>query len=1042
MIEALIRRRVLTTVLVLIAVILGALAYMGLGVRRFPQIEFPMMTVVTVYEGASPAEVETEITKRIEDAVVTVSGIEHITSSSQQGLSLVFIEFGLDENIDIKAVDVRNKIDRITYLLPEGAQDPIPEKFEVGAFPIMDLALYGPQDANVLYRVADEDLEPLLSQIPGVAGVALAGGQQREIHVLLEARKLRKYRLPVGSIVAALRASNVDVPAGHITQQGREYVIRTPARVKHVDEIEEVRVPTAGGGIVTVGDLGRVIDTYEDRRTASRFDGQDAIVMSIQARSDANEVEVADGVRALLPKLDQFLPEGAKIEIARDTSGYIVGALANVGTNMLIGIVLTAAVLYLFLRSLRATLIAAIVMPTAVVAAFVGMKAAGFTLNIISLTGMAIVIGVLVNNAILILENVNRFMDRGLAPTEAAVAGTKDISVAILGSMATNLVVFLPIAFMGEIIGRFFKELGLTVVFATVVSLLTSYSLTPMMCGYMLKPVTNNTGRNGFLAVIFDGTFGKLAGLWQAAFEFNKRWYLRLLRWCLRHRWTVVLVTLAAFVASLGVFSIVGFEFMPSSDEGRFRVAVEAPVGTPLEVTDAAVRQVEERIQGMGRWGSGGRPLLKGYTVRVGQVAAGSSGRTSGVDLAEIAVTVVDRQDREQSLDELLNRLRRGLADIPSVRITVGKEAGGPSQAAISIEITGENLDESQRIADQIMGIVASVPGTADVTKSWHTGQPEVRVIPRQQEANRHGVDVRTLADEVRTYVEGRTASQFLDRDQNYDIVVKLREQDRQWASDVERMFISSPATGQMIRIGQVAEMRQEAGSALISRKDRTRLITVDGNLTGERPLGKVLGDVRRLVDEQVVLPQGISIRYGGQAEMISKNFKELFKAMATAAALTFLCIAGIIESFGFALIIIAALPICLVGVSLAMLVGNVTVNVFSLMAMVILVGMVVNNAIIVVDYASRVQQEGRSAMEAILEACDVRYRMIIMTNLTTAVALIPLSLGLGFGGEIFRPLAVVQMGGVLAAAFLSLLVIPVVYVTFRRGKQPAKDQA
>ncbi len=1041
MIEILVRRRVLTTVLVLIAVILGALAYMGLGVRRFPQIEFPFITVVTVYQGASPAEIETEITKRIEDAVVTVSGIEHITSSSQQGLSLVFIEFGLDEDVDIKAVDVRNKIDRITYLLPEGAQDPIPEKFEVGAWPIMDLALYGPQDANELYRVADEELEPLLSQIPGVADIALTGGQEREIQVLLEARKLRKHRLSVGAVVAALRAANVDVPAGHITQPGREYLIRTPGRVKHVDEIESIRVPTAGGGIVTVGDLGRAVDTYEERRTASRFDGQDAIIMSVQARSDANEVEVADAVQGLLPELARFLPEGAKIEVARDTSVYIKGALANVGTNMLIGIGLTALVVYLFLRSPRATFIAAIVMPTAIIVAFIGMRASGFTLNIISLTGLAIVIGVLVNNAILILENVNRFMEQGLAPPEAAVAGTRDIALAILSSTATNLVVFLPIAFMGEIIGRFFKELGLTVAFATVVSLLVSYSLTPMMCGYLLKPANNAARRNHFFSFNFDSTFGRLAGLWQAAFELGKRQYMRLLRWCLRHRWTVVLVTLAAFVASLGVFSIVGFEFMPSSDEGRFRVAVEAPVGTPLEVTDGAVRRVEEQIQGMSQWGTGGNPLLESYTVRVGQVAQGSGGRTTGVDLAEIAVTVVDRQDREQSLDELLNRLRPGLAEIPSVKITVDKEAGGPGGAPISIDITGENLDETQRIADQVMGIVASVPGTAGVAKSWHAGQPEVRVIPRQQEANRHGVDVRTLADEVRTYVEGRAASEFLDQDENYDIVVKLREEDRQWASDIERMFISSPATGQMIRIGQVAEIRQEAGSALISRKDRTRLITVNSNLTGERPLGKVLGDVRRLIDDQVVLPEGISIDYGGEAEMISKNFREMFKAMATAGALTFLCIAGIIESFGFAVVIITALPICLVGVSLAMLMGNVTVNIFSLMAMVMLVGMVVNNAIIVVDYASRVQQEGRSAMEAILEACDVRYRMIIMANLTTVVALMPLALGLGFGGEIFRPLAVVQMGGILAAGFLSLLVIPVVYVTLRGGKKSAADR-
>ncbi|MHC4479917.1 MAG: efflux RND transporter permease subunit [Planctomycetota bacterium] len=1028
MIESFIRRRVLTTVLVLIAVILGGLSYAGLGVRRFPEIEFPFITVATVYEGASPAEIETEITKRIEDAVITISGIEEITSSSQRGLSLVFIEFGLDEDVDIKAVDVRNKIDQIGYLLPEEAEDPIPLKFEIGAFPILDLALYGPQDPNELFRLADEDIAPRLTQVPGVADVVLTGGQEREIHVLLDVRKLRKYRVPAGAVGAAVDAANVNVPAGHITQPGREFVVRTPGRIQRVEDILDIRVPTAGAGVLTVGNLGEVVDSYEDRRTASRFNGQDAIVLAVQARTDANEVEVTERVRAMLPELRRLLPEEARIEVARDTSIFITGALANVRSNMLLGIVLTAIVIFLFLKSLRATFIVAVVMPTAVVTAFVGMKASGFTLNIISLTGMAIVIGVLVNNAILILENVNRHIEQGLTPTEAAVAGTRGIALAIFSSTATNLVVFLPIAFMGEIIGRFFKELGLTVVFATVVSLAISFSLTPMMCGLLLKARDEGGGKPGFFSLNVDSTLGRISDLWRHAFERGKRLYLGVLDWCLAHRLATALVAALAFVASFGVFVIVGFEFFPPQDEGRFRITVEAPVGTPLEVTDAAVRQVEAQVRRM--------PHLENYTARVGTVAAGSTSRTEGVDLAEVSVTVVDRAEREEGLDELLNQLRPKLASTPSVRILTAKEAGGPQEAPISVEIAGDDMADLQRVAAEVKKLVESVPGTAGVTQSWQAGQPEVRVVPLQQEANRQGVNVRQLADEVRTYVEGRVASEFLDGDENYDIVVKLRELDRDWAADVERLFISSPLTGQMVRIGQVADVHLEAGSTLITRKDRARLVTVNSQLTGERPLGKVLGDVRALVRERVLLPRGVSIEYGGEAEMIRKNFGELFRAMATAAVLTFLCVAGIIESFGLAVIIIMALPVSLVGVSLAMLVANVTVNIFSLMAMVILVGMVVNNAIIVIDYAVRQEVAGKSPRQAIREACRERYRMILMANLTTVVALIPLSLGLGFAGEIFRPLAVVQMGGVVAAAVLSLLVIPAVYVMLRgRGK-------
>jgi HAE1 family hydrophobic/amphiphilic exporter-1 len=1029
MIEMFIRRRVLTTVLVLIAAILGVLSYVGLGVRRFPEIEFPFVTVFTVYEGASPAEVESEITKRIEDAVVTISGIEEINSSSQQGLSLVFIEFGLEEDVDIKAVDVRNKIDRILPLLPEAADEPVPQKFEIGSLPVLDLALYGPQDPNELYRLADEELKPLLTQTAGVADVELSGGQEREIQVLLDLRKLRRHRVTIGMVVAAIRAANVDVPAGHITQPGREFVIRTPGRVRRPEEIEKIQVPTAGGGILTVGDLGTVVDTYEEPRTLSRYNGEPAIGLAVQARTDANEVEVVDGVNEALPRLRELLPEGAALTVARDTSVFIRGALSNVWHNMLIGVCLTAVVIYLFFRSPRSTLIVAVVMPAAVICAFIGMRAAGFTLNIISLTGLAIVIGVLVNNAILVLENVNRLVDEGMPPADAAVDGTRDIALAIFSSTATNLVVFLPIAFMGEIVGRFFRELGLTVVFATVASLLISFSLTPMMCGLLLRPKGPDRPENGFFSLSFDSTFGRLAGLWQGAFERAKGVYVGMLDWCLRHRLSTVFITFIFFVASFGVFAIVGVEFFPSSDEGRFRVSVEAPVGTPLEVTDRMVRRVEREVRDV--------PYLESYLVRVGRVAAGMSGRTEGVDLAEISVTIADRAERPEGLDEILNEVRPRLAKVPSAKLLVAKEEmGGPDEPAIGIEVTGDDLAAIKRVASQVYEIIQSVPGTAGVAKSWQAGQPEVHVIPDQEAANRQGVNVRLLAEEVRGYVEGTLASEFLAGDENYDVLVKLREEDRQWASDIERMFVSSATTGGMVPIGQVAEVRREAGSTLITRKDRTRLVTVTSGLTGQRPPSKVEADIRRRIEEEVSVPEGVGLDLGGEAEIRQQNFPELYKAMGTAAVLTFLCVAGIIESFGFAVIIIMSLPVSLIGVSFAMLVADVRVSMFALMAMVILVGMVVNNAIIVVDYAMRAEEGGKTAREAIRESCGVRYRMILMANLTTVAALIPLSLGKGFGGEIFRPLAVVQIGGVLAAALLSLLVIPAVYVMVRGRRQ------
>ena len=1031
-IDVFVRRPVLTTVLVLVALVLGAVSYSELGLRRFPQIEFPFATIVTSYPGGSPSEIETDITKRIEDAVSSIAGIEAITSYSQQGLSLVMIQFGLEEDIDVKAMDIRDKVDQIRAALPDEAEDPIVVKFQFSQFPVLTLALSGPQTANELYRFADEELKTRISQVPGVADVGLSGGERREVQVLLDARKLRRYRVPIGHVVLALQASNVDVPAGHITQRGREYNVRATGRFQRASEIEQVRIPTVGGTVLTVADIGEVRDTYAEARTASRFDGQTAIILTVQAQSDANEVSVVDGVRAILPGLQRLLPSQARLDIAEDTSGFIKAALSNVTSNLLIGILLTAVTLYLFLKSWRGTVVVAVVMPASIIATFALLRWSGFTLNILTLTGLAMTIGVLVNNSILIVEDTSTLIEKGMDPKEAAVVGTKDIVVGILGATSTNVVVFLPVAFMGEIIGRFFKELGLTVVYSTMVSLAIAFSLTPMMCAYMLR----SSRRQGpaWAQRLSQFTVGWIADLWLVVYHAGKRLFMAVLDWCLVHPRTTVVLSGLSVGVGVAILGTLGAEFMPSSDEGRFRVTVQMPAGTPLSVSDAVVRRVEEEVKQV--------PYLEHYHVRVGQVSGFLGGSSGGVNLAEVSVTVCDRADRPVTVDDLMNRLRPKLAGIPSARVSVESAAHGPSASPVMIEISGDDLDALRRIGLQVMGIVEGVKGTASVAKSWQAGQPEVRVIPKQEEANRHRIDPRSVAGEVRSYVEGTTASQFKDRDENYDIQVKLSDADRQSAGDVSTMFISSPASGQMIPIGQVAEVREESGPTLITRKDRRRLVTVSAGLTGERSLGEVTGDIAAEINRRVVLPESVSISYAGEVEFMQKNFRELFKALAIAGALTFLCTAGIIESFLFGAVIMLTVPISLICVSLFMLATGVTVNVFALMGMIVQVGMVVNNAIIIVDYAMRQEGSGRSAAEIVRHACDARYRMIFMTNITNVVALTPLALGLGFAGEVFRPLAIVGMAGSFGAWFLSMLVIPAIYVLVRRRRLDARKAA
>ena len=1007
--EFFVRRRVLTTVIALIAVILGGLAYWSMGLRRFPDIEFPMVTISTIYSGGTPEEIESEITKPIEDAVSSISGVDEIRSFSQQGVSQVIVQFELEEDIDIKAVDVRNNIDQVKRELPDGAEDPVVNKFEIGQEPVITLALTGSQGPNQLYRIAEEELQERLSQLTGVASVVLTGGEEREIQVLLDAEKLRKHKISMDQVAQALESTNLDVPAGYVTEPNQEYLVRAKGRFESVEDIEKLSVTSSSESTVEIRHLGRVEDTYADTRSKSRFDGQSAVIMSIQKQSKANDVEVADRVRAEIPKLEDMLHGDAELRVVEDQSEFVRGALQNVTTNMIIGITLTAIVLLLFTSSARATAVAAVVMPSAVVAALILLLFSGFSLNILTLLALALSVGIVVNNSILILEGAVRFMEKGKPSQEAAALGAADIALPVFSTTATNLVVFLPIAFMGEIIGRFFHEFGLTIVYVTIASLGISYTLTPMLCGLLLT----QDGREWRLATL-------IPRIWQWFLKHVKNVYVRVVGWTVRHRISTAMLWIISLVGIGFMGTSLGGEFMPETDEGRLRASIQAPAGTPLEETDKMARKLEEAVSEL--------PHLEHYYTRVGRVSGFMGGSNVGVNLAEIGVTVADRGERDLTLDDFLDRLRPAAARIPSAQVSLQRAGGGPGTAPVEVEIQGDDLDAIRRIALDVKDVVERAPGTTSVRKSWQSGQPELRVLPVQERIARHYLSVAKVAREVRAYVDGREVREFRDVDEDYDIRIRLQKADRERAEQVEGFFIKSPATGEMLQIGQVADLSYEPAPTLITRRDRTRYVSIQSQLTGERSQTETVEAIRQGIDEDVEVPDDVEIAYAGETELIQKNFKELYQALAIAAGLTFLAASGIIESFIFGFVIIVSVPLSLIGVIIAMLIGGVTINVFSLMAIIMLVGMVVNNAIIIIDYAERPEFADKSPAERVKNSCSARFRVILMANLTTIAAMVPLALGLGFAGEIFRPIAVVQIGGVFAAGVVSLLLIPAVY--------------
>ncbi len=1028
--EALIRRKVLTTVLVLIAVIMGVLSYFTMGVRRFPDIDFPVAVIVTTYPGATPDEIETEVTIPLEDAISTVSGIDLIQSYSQHSMSMIMVQFDLDEEIDIKAMDLRDRIDLVRARLPDDAQDPMVMKFDFEQFPVVTLALTGPYDVNELFRIAEDDLVDPLSQVPGVADVEITGGRRRELHVLLDHVRLRAYGVSAAQVAAALRAANIEVSAGDVREPFLEYTVRTVGKFRSLDDIAEVPVVRGSHSTLYVRHLGEVVDAFEDEVTRSRADGRASVVLSVQKQADANDVAISDAVQALLPRLREVIPDDMELFVTEDTSIFVRGALANVRNNILIGILLTALVIYLFFSSWRGTIIAGVVMPTALIISFTFLMFSGVSVNILTLTALALSVGIVVNNSILILENSQRFVEEGMAPVDAAVKGTRDIGLAILSSTATNLVVFLPIAFMGEIIGRFFREFGLTIVFVTTVSLMVSFSLTPMMCGALLKS-QNNRPANPLVRFLHLPP-----RLWQWSMEWLRLNYLGVLDWCLRWRKTTIFLTVLIVLASFAGLAVVGAEFFPRSDEGTFRITLETSLGSSLDWTAARVREIEQVIEEHVP-----KEYLERYYSRVGAASGFVGGVSSGSHLGEVSVTLVDAMQRPESVDEILDTLRPHLAKVHSVQLSATTETtGGPGGDPVAIDIYGGDIDVLRRVAARVVEITAAVPGTTDVDQSYRTGRPDITFTPDHGVLRRHGLDAGEVGRALRGYIDGQTPTRFFEAGEEYDIRVRLDERFRRWGEDVRGMFVRSPATGYMVPITELGSVDYVASPVSIMRKDRQRLITVSAQLTGERSLGEVRDAIAAAMETELELPEGVRIDFAGEIELMRDNFAELFKAMATAGVLTFLCTAGIIESFFLALIIILSIPVSFVGVVLALILGGMALNVFSLMAMIMLVGMVVNNAIIVLDYATRKEHRHLSPRQRAYDACALRFRVLLMANLTTIAAMIPLSLGLGFGGEIFRPLALVQIGGVAAAGTLALLVIPVIYTSWYTLIERGKD--
>jgi HAE1 family hydrophobic/amphiphilic exporter-1 len=1021
-----VRRPILTTIVFLIIVALGLISYSRLSIDLMPEITYPAISVVTDYSDVGPQEMEELVTKPIEEALAAVQGVEEISSTSTEGRSLVRVSFEWGTDLDVAANDIRDRIDRSIRRLPDDIERPRIRKYDLTAFPIMILGISSNMNPLDLRQFADDQVKYRLERVPGVAAVDIWGGLNREIHVDLYAAKLKALELSTDTILSALRRENRNIPAGLFEKGTQEVLIRTQGEYRSLDEIRDTAVAFREGTPIRMRDVAEVVDSYEEVRRLNFIDGKPGLRISINKQSGANTVKVAQAVKAEIEQINKDFPL-ARVDSLIDTSVYIQQSINNIGYALMIGGALALLALFLFLRNVSSTAIIATAIPVSIVATFGLMYFSGFTLNIITFGGLALGIGMLLDNSIVVLENIYRHREAGMEPVDGALQGTTEVWSAITASTLTTVVVFLPVIFMRGMAGVMYKQMAYVVAFALLCSLTVALTLIPVLSSKFLhyRPLERQNGDNWLQSIysFSEGTFRRV----EAA-------YGRLLGWALRHRKTVIFLAVVLFSISIFLVRLIGVELMPSADEGEVEVDMELAVGTRMEFSEMAMRTVEEIV----------RREVPETALTLSRVGGGF--RSGGSHTAEVRARLVPQKERQRSSAQVASDLRKKITDIPGVttRVREGRglfilRLGSSGSDRINVEVRGYDLKTAQELALKVETAIKSVDGITDTRISREEGSPEQVIRIDRKRAADLGLSVTDIGEALETTVGGKSASQFREKGKEYRILVRLSEEDRK---DLENLLDLTVVNnrGEPVILRNVVEARPQEGPVRLERKDQERTITVRAEYEG-RDMGSVIADIREEL-RAVAVPKDFAVLFGGDYEEQQEAFRELIIGFILAVLMVYMVMAGQFESFRDPFIVLFSIPMALIGVTATMILSGTVFSVQAFIGCIMLAGIVVNNAILLVDNTNRLRRlESMELMEAVTLAGSRRLRPILMTTVTTMLGLFPLSLGIGEGGEAQAPMARVVIGGLASSALITLILVPVVYSIFERNSKPGKSR-
>lgn len=1007
-----VKRPVTTVMFILIVVLIGFVSLTKIPIDLYPNIEIPVAIIQTSYPNVSPEEIENLVTKPIEEAVGTVSNIDTIQSITSEGSSVIIVQFNFGTDMNFATLDMREKVDMVKGFLPEGANDPMVLQIDVNASAVVQLALSG-SDAATLYDYADSTIGPALERIEGVASVSIDGGYQNYISVKVDTGKLSNYGLSIDQLAGTLAAENINLPAGSVNKGDKELLIRTAGEFQSLNDIKETPILLSTGGVIRLQDVAEIVITNEELTSISKVNGESAVSISVQKQSGTNTVAVASKINKVLKEIGDNT--SYDIEVVVDQSEFINKAINRVSSSAMTGGLLAVLVLFIFLRNFRSTIIIGLSIPISIIATGILIYFDGITLNMMTLGGITLGIGMLVDNSVVVLENIYRFVQDGYEKGEAAILGAKEVALAVTASTFTTVAVFLPLVFVEGITSIMFKEFALTVTFSLLSSLVVSLTLIPMMASKLLvvdefqgKHHKNKFKLIGWVLDKSDKVYNNLDNIYKKALE-----------WSLKHRKRVVSIAVLTFIVSIISIAFIGKEFMPETDEGSIQIGVTLEDGAKISETSEAMDEIVNKISGIED------------IEYIFSSTAGSNFLASGQNKGTIAVTLVPLDQRKVSVSDVVSEIEELIKDVPGVKSDVaavsqmGAMTGG---SAIALKVKGDDFDVLKDIADEIAMIIKSVEGTRNVSSSVEDSSPQVEIYLNRNNASRFGLTTAGVSSQVKSMLDGKVATRYkLDGDE-LDVVIEGDARYKESIENLEQLEISTPI-GTSVPLDVIADVKMDNGAVKINREDLVRTVTISSDIYG-RDLATISREIEGKVKE-LELPNDYNIIYGGSNKEMMESFADLAVALLLAMVLVYMIIAAQFESLLTPFIIMFSVPLAFAGGLFGLFATYRTINVTSVIGFIMLSGIVVNNAIVLLDYIGTRRKMGEDRYTAIITAGPLRLRPILMTSLTTILGLIPMSMGIGEGAEMMSSMGTVVIGGLMISSLLTLIVIPVVYSIF-----------